>query len=153
MKKMSLASQPCTDCRVWLNVWRPDSPFVISSWTKAAVFSLRCQCPARCHQRAVWWVWYTCVPAMAIVFAAGLQKDLMKVSWVFIFCSACDRRLVIKDERRWASLQWCPPSQTGIGTMFHFAPVNTVAMFTVWSTQDACLSPKSALITICENYI
>lgn len=72
-----------------------------------------------------------CVPVMAIMFAAGLQKDLMKVSWVFIFCSACDRRLAIKDERRRASLQWYPPSKTEFSTMFHFAPVNTVMMFTV----------------------
>ena len=72
-----------------------------------------------------------CVPVMAIVFAAGLQKDLMKVSWVFIFCSACDRCLGIKDERREASLQWYPPSKTGFDKMFYFAPVNTVVMFTV----------------------
>lgn len=72
-----------------------------------------------------------CVPVMTIVFAAGLQKDLMKVSWVFIFCSACDHCLAIKDERRRASLQWYLQSKTGFGTMFHFAPVNTVVMFTV----------------------
>lgn len=40
MKKMSPASQPRTDCRVWLNIWGPNSPFVISSWMKAATVSL-----------------------------------------------------------------------------------------------------------------
>lgn len=40
MKKISPASQPRTDCRAWLNIWGPDSHFVISSWMKAAIESV-----------------------------------------------------------------------------------------------------------------
>lgn len=82
MKKISLASQPRTDCRVWLNVGRPDSPFVISSWTKAAVFSLRCQCPARCHQRAVvWCAWYTCRTRVFLWWQSCLLLAFRRIWW------------------------------------------------------------------------
>lgn len=74
-------------------IWRPDSPFhnLKSDKSCCCEFSLRCRYPVLCHQRAVWWVWYMCVPVMAIMFAAGLQKsggsggDLLGI----YFCSAC----------------------------------------------------------------
>lgn len=123
----------------------PNSPFCNLKLDKSCCckLSLRCQYPALCHQRAVWWVWYMWWQSCSLL-AFRRVKNLMEVSWVFIFCSACDPHLAIKDERRWASSSGTLCLKTGFGTI-SFTLFLLIGMFTVWSTQAACLSPKSAL--------
>lgn len=137
-------------------IWRPDSPFHNLKLDKSCCceFSLRCQYPVLCHQRAVWWV---CVPVMAIMFAAGLQKsggsdgDLLGIYFLF---GLWPRLAVYKDVRD-------EPSSGPLHLEVWFGTVSLTLLsltllwcsFTARSTQAACLSPKSALLTICEYCI
>lgn len=133
-------------------------PFVISSWTKAAVVNLVSGVNTLPSATESWLVSVVHVCPRDGNRVCCWPSEEWRIWWrplgIYFLFSLWSCPVVYEDEKRWTSLQWYPLSYDRIWyNQFYFTLVNTVVMFTVWSTQAACLSPKSALLTICEHHI